>query len=353
MNNPPKTYWQNRFEILENAQNVKTINRVEEIENYYKIASDRIEKDISKWYNRIAKNNNITFSEAKQILRDSELKEFKWTVEQYIQYGRENAIDQRWMKQLENASARVHINRLEAIKLQIQQEVEVLFGNQLDEIDEHVKDVYSESFYRTAFEVQKGIGLGSSFAKLDDNMLAKIISKPWTADGLTFSDRVWKDKKQLIETLHRELTQSIIRGDTPNKAIASIRDLLGADGLTKTQATYKARRLVMTESAFFHSQGQKDSYDFLEVEQYEILAVLDKKTSEICQELDGKVFEMKDFQVGITSPPFHVFCRTTTIPYFADDISKRTAKNAKGNDIKVPMAMKYKEWYDKFIEKEK
>ena len=39
---------------------------------------------------------------------------------------RENAVDQRWMKELENASARHHISYLEAMKLQMQQHAELV-----------------------------------------------------------------------------------------------------------------------------------------------------------------------------------------------------------------------------------
>ncbi|EQH66528.1 phage head morphogenesis, SPP1 gp7 family domain protein [Clostridioides difficile DA00273] len=71
----------------------------------------------------------------------------------------------------------------------------------------------------------------------------------------------------------------------------------------------------MTESAFFASASRKDCFNDLDVEKYEIIATLDLRTSNICRELDGKVFDMKDYQVGITAPPFHCRCRTTTAPF--------------------------------------
>ena len=49
-----------------------------------------------------------------------------------------------WVKQLENASARFHISRLEGLKLQTQQSLEVMFGNQLDSIDGTMRDVNSK-----------------------------------------------------------------------------------------------------------------------------------------------------------------------------------------------------------------
>ncbi|MCO8743996.1 phage head morphogenesis protein, partial [Clostridioides difficile] len=130
-----KDYWRKRFEQLEEAQNNKSVKYYLELEKQYKLAINSIEKDILAWYNRFAKNEGISLLEAKKLLNTRELEEFKWSVEEYIKYGKENAINQKWMKELENASARVHITRLEALKLQIQQQVEVLYGNELDGID--------------------------------------------------------------------------------------------------------------------------------------------------------------------------------------------------------------------------
>ncbi|MCE0643159.1 hypothetical protein LWE98_19730 [Clostridioides difficile] len=124
-----KDYWRKRFEQLEEAQNNKSVKYYLELEKQYKLAMNSIEKDILAWYNRFAKNEGISLLEAKKLLNTRELEEFKWSVEEYIRHGKENAINQKWMKELENASARVHITRLEALKLQIQQQVEVLYGN--------------------------------------------------------------------------------------------------------------------------------------------------------------------------------------------------------------------------------
>ncbi|MCE0627820.1 hypothetical protein LWF00_19575 [Clostridioides difficile] len=120
-----KDYWRKRFEQLEEAQNNKSVKYYLELEKQYKLAMNSIEKDILAWYNRFAKNEGISLLEAKKLLNTRELEEFKWSVEEYIRHGKENAINQKWMKELENASARVHITRLEALKLQIQQQVEV------------------------------------------------------------------------------------------------------------------------------------------------------------------------------------------------------------------------------------
>ncbi|TGA16246.1 phage head morphogenesis protein, partial [Clostridioides difficile] len=149
-----KDYWRKRFEQLEEAQNNKSIKYYLELEKQYKLAMSNIERDILIWYNRFTENEGISLLEAKKLLNTRELEEFKWSVEEYIKYGKENAINQKWMKELENASARVHITRLEALKLQIQQQVEVLYGNELDGIDKLMRDIYTSGYYHTAFNVQ-------------------------------------------------------------------------------------------------------------------------------------------------------------------------------------------------------
>ncbi|HFL3155510.1 TPA: minor capsid protein, partial [Clostridioides difficile] len=308
-----KDYWRKRFEQLEEAQNNKSVKYYLELEKQYKLAINNIEKDILAWYNRFAKNEGISLLEAKKLLNTRELEEFKWSVEEYIKYGKENAINQKWMKELENASARVHITRLEALKLQIQQQVEVLYGNELDGIDKLMRDIYTSGYYHTAFNVQQGVNVGWSLMSLDTNRINKIISKPWATDGLNFSERIWgKHRPTLVNELHTKLTQSIIRGENPKKLV---NDFAKRFNVSKSQA----KNLIMTESAFFASASRKDCFNDLDVEKYEIIATLDLKTSNICRELDGKVFDMKDYQVGVTAPPFHCHCRTTTAPWFEDE----------------------------------
>ncbi|MCM0743665.1 polymorphic toxin type 50 domain-containing protein [Clostridioides difficile] len=338
-----KDYWRKRFEQLEELQNNKSVKYYLELEKQYKLAMTSIEKDILVWYNRFAQNEGISLLEAKKLLNKRELEEFKWSVEEYIKYGKENTINQKWMKELENASARVHIARLEALRLQIQQQVEVLYGNELDGIDRLMKDIYTSGYYHTAFNVQQGVNVGWSLMSLDTNRINKVISKPWVTDGLNFSERIWgKHRPALINDLHTKLTQSLIKGENPKHLV---NDFAKRFNVSKSQAN----NLIMTESAFFASASRKDCFNDLDVEKYEIVATLDLRTSNICRELDGKVFDMKDYQVGVTAPPFHCRCRTTTAPWFEDEEGYRAAKGKDGKTYYVPSSMKYNEWYEKYV----
>ena len=127
-------YWQKRFQAVEDMNNKSARKTVQSIIPSFDKAQAQIEKEINAWYARFASNEGITLTEAKKLLNTKELKEFRWDVEEYIKYGRENAVDQLWMKELENASARFHISRLEALKIRTQNAAEMAFGNELDQI---------------------------------------------------------------------------------------------------------------------------------------------------------------------------------------------------------------------------
>lgn len=112
----------------------------------------------------------------------------------------------------------------------------------------------------------------------------------------------------------------------------------------------------MTEEAFFSSAAQKDCFTELDVEQFEVVATLDSHTSEICQDMDGKHFPMSQWEVGTTAPPFHVRCRSTTVPYFDDDfgvVGERAARGQDGKTYFVPADMTYKEWDKAFVQGDK
>ncbi len=337
-----RQYWKERFEILQESQMAKGEEYYRELDKQYRKAINEIESQMARWYGRIAENNEINMSQARKWLKGKELEEFKWTVEEYMQHGKQNAINPIWLKELENASARAHISRLEALKIQLQQTVESLYQSQNTGLSSALRRIYEDGYYHSAFEIQRGLNVGWAIPALDSARVTQILSKPWTSDGSNFSDRIWKAKGDLINTLHTELTQSIIMGRVPDKAIKRIAEKFN------TSRT-RAGRLVMTESAFFASASQRDCFNDLDVEKYEILATLDNHTSEICQELDGKVFMMSQYEPGLTAPPFHCWCRTTTIPHFDDNFGERIARDESGRQYYVSDDMKYNDWKSEYV----
>lgn len=341
-------YWKQRFTQLEAAQNRKGATAYLEMEKQYKAAQNELEAQIERWYQRFADSNGISLAQAKQWLKGQDLAEFKWDVKEYIKYGKENAINGAWTQELENASSKFHISRLEALQIQTQNSLETMFAQQRGTMKKALSDVYASGYYHTAYAVQQGFGLGWDIAGLDQAQIEKVLSKPWAVDGYNFSARIWNSKTKLIGEVHNELSKNLLTGADPQKAI---------DSLAKKMGTSKsnAGRLVMTEQAYFSSAAQKDCFNDLDVEEYEIVATLDSHTSDICRSLDGKVFKMSDYKPGVTAPPFHVYCRSTTAPHFKDnfDAGERAARGADGKTYYVPDDVTYSEWKKAFVDGDK
>lgn len=348
MPNNNAEYWANRFLLLKEAQHGKADEYIKELEKVYREIRSDLEKDLAKWYERLAENNEVSLAEAKRMLDNEELEEFKWTVEQYIERASDAGLARKYMKELENASARVHIRRLEAMELQIEYYVALLMKSEEEGINELLSGLYSDTYYQSIYDIQKGSGIGAEFTALNTQAIENIMLKPWADDGLSFGKRIQERySPELVNRLSKTLSRSLISGDSHRKLARSLEKDFD---LSKGQA----ERLIQTESAFFIEAATLKSYEEADVDEYKILATLDYKTRAICRSMDGKVFKRKDAVTGVNYPPFHCRCRTTTVPLTGyEDMfepGERVARNADGDIYYVPEDMTYPEWYKKYVE---
>lgn len=336
-------YWRGRFSILEDSAHREAQKTIQDMEELYLDAQRSVQKEIESWYARFAVNNQISLTDARKWLTAGQLEEFHWSVEQYIKIGEQAGLDAAWLKKLENASTRFHISRLEAVQTGIQQQLELLYGNQVDSLDALLKKVVGNGYTHTAFEVQKGVGLGWDITGLDQKKLETLLSKPWTTDGRTFRDRCWLNKNDLVGSVSKSLTQGLLRGDSPAKITTAIQKQFGVH-------RYKAGRLVNTETTYFNAVATKECYKDLDVEMVEIIETLDSHTCSICGGLDGKVIPISQYEPGVTVPPFHPNCRGTTAPAIDSKYAgERAARNADGDVYYVPANMKYADWVQTFV----
>ena len=344
---PQNDYWEERFLLLMEMLLKQGDDYIQHSANNYIATMAEIEKDINNFYMRFANENGITYQQAKQLLTSEQRQAFQMEIDDYIAYGQQNGLDDMWIKKLENASTLHRITRLQAIQYQLRQQVEKLEAQKIKGLTETFQNIYTESCYRTAYEIQKGTGVGSAFSKIDENKINKVLSRAWAPDGKNFSERVWgTDRTQLIYQLQTRFTQGIIRGEGSQKIIKDM-----------SKALYSSRkateRLVLTESAFVASASRKDTYENLGVKQYKVLATLDIKTSEICRKMDGKIFDLKDYKIGLTANPFHPRCRSTTVPNIDSKYiqnQQRAARNKEGKTYYVPSDMTYEQWHKTYVE---
>lgn len=338
-------YWTLRTLQLEEAMEKRGVEYLYALERAYQEAATSTQKEVLLLYRRLADNNRLSLAEAKKLLTTNELSEFRWTVDEYIERARENVHTQQWAKELENASLRYRISRLEAMRIHMQNHAEMVMGKELDDVSKLLGDIYTEGYYRTRHILDTGLGVGHSFAAIDHKTVEKVLSKPWVADGRNFSERIWGvHRPQLVNDLHTGLTQAIIKGESSDKLINNIAKKYKV-------ARYRAENLVKTERAYFTSLSQQEGYEEMDVEYQQFCATLDDRTSEICRSMDGKVIRTCDVEIGMNAPPLHCRCRSVMVPYFEGNVKERAARDENGNTIYVDGDMSYDEWYNKFVEK--
>lgn len=302
--NKQLSYWDKRSIAIEEKINKQSNKAIKDMELAYKSAIMKLQREIEIWYSKIGENNRITYQDALKLLKDDELEEFKWTVEQYIKNGK-NQYSKEMIKQLKNASARVHIKKLDALKLIVDTELDGLSTYKQSFLDKLLNKTTDYTFSETIKQMTGKI------QHMDRYKIRELLKRPWAPDRVTFSKRIWKNKKLLSQKLHRHLSESIITGQHVKDAVLKISKEMRVD-LNRTRA------LVYTESSALSAQSKLEAYKELGVTKYKIVAVLDYKTSPTCTMMNEKVFDISEYRIGETAPPFHVNCRTTTSPVLDD-----------------------------------
>lgn len=337
-------YWKNRF-----TKNTKDLfdsddEYVKEIFKIYSRTIDEINLDI---YRLLDSMDNVSMSEAIKLLNKHEVKTFKKGVDEFRKASK-GFITTNIEKELDIISRRVRVSRLQAMQLSMKSKVATLLNKEEKKLFAHLSNNFTSSYYKDIYGLQRITGY-KSINGLSKNFVKTILDTSWTNDGENFSSRIWKRKDKLLNTLDTELRQGLILGKSPDEITKVIADKLEV-------SKSNAKRLVLTESAAIHSKARKAMYERMGVEKYEIVATLDTRTSEICRGLDGKVFDTKDYEEGLNAPPFHVNCRSTTVPFYDDDIQDiisgktRMARDIESGKSKRVENISYNEWFEKYVD---
>lgn len=332
-------YWRGRFSLLEHSTYKTAQEALHEIEALYRQALYRTRKELDSWCSRFADDNGVSLTEARRLLGTKELEEFRWDVTQYIETAQKAGLDETWQRQLRNASARVHVSRLEAVETQIRQQIEELYAGQETQLAEAVRRAADDAYTGTLQEAAKGLDIRFKTVSLDKTQLDALTAKAWTTDDRTFRDRCWTNKNALVQAVHKGLTQGLLRGDSPAQLTDAIAKQFDVD-------RYKAGRLVCTETAYYSALAEKQGFKDLGVEKVEIIGTLDGSTCSICGQLDGKEIPLAQYEPGVTVPPFHPRCRCTTAPVIPEDFADglRIARDEDGEEYYVPAGTKWTEW---------
>lgn len=172
---------------------------------------------------------------------------------------------------------------------------------------------------QTVFDVTKGTDYRAAFDLIPESRVKAILSTNWS--GQMFSQRVWDNTNALADGLKHDMLVGIMAGKSEQHMADDIMSRCGV-------GAFEARRLVRTETTCVANMAELYGYKELDIDEYEFSACLDSRTSDLCRELDGKVFKRNSAQAGVNLPPMHPFCRSTTLPVLPseEDLDKELAE---------------------------
>lgn len=314
------------------------------LQNAYDYALIQMRKEIDAFFQKYAKENKITYAEARRRLNVTERKDFNSLLREWYKVAHENGLSKEYKEHLNSLGNRVYITRLETISEALRYQIEQLKSNQFMWMTDLMASNYVAGYYSSYYIVAQGLEVSVNFATIDRTGVEKAVKTRW--DGRNYSDSVWNDKQALIKSMSTILPRSFSMG-------INSKDL--GDMIAKELKVSKNRgqALARTEINFLCNQATLDVYKACNIKEYEYLATLDMRTSDICRGMDGTIHKVSLAKVGVNYPPMHVRCRSTTIPYFADDDTlDRIARDEEGNNIKVPRRMSQESWIKQYVPKD-
>lgn len=316
----------------------------DQISKIYHKASGYLSSRAEKIFEKFRSRYGLSESEARQLL--SQIKD-KASLDELLQKLRSGVYDvskQELLKLLEAPAYQARIERLEQIQNQLDILMKSVYQQEKDFTTSFYTDLANESYYRGIFNIQQQADAAFSFAHVSAKVIDRVVGSHWS--GKNYSDRIWHNTQGLAEALKEELLINFITGRSDREAAEIIANKFA-------QGASNARRLVRTESNYVATEMNFEAYEACGIEKYQYLATLDLQTSEICRELDGKIFPVKEKKRGENCPPMHPWCRSTTISVVNEewikDMQRSAIDPATGKRIKVPRSMTYQQWYDKYV----
>lgn len=197
--------------------------------------------------------------------------------------------------------------------------------------------IFRESYYQTGFDMAKGLGENLAFSNLDKTTVEKVLETKF--EGKDFSQRIWSNTDHLAESLKDIMAKAIATGQPLERTSMEVRERFAV-------GTSNANRLIRTETCYFENNAELAAYAEMGIEEFVFMATLDSRTSDVCQNMDGKRFKMSKAQIGENVPPLHPNCRSTIRAYLGEEFEPTTRiardpQTGKNYDIKN---MTYEQW---------
>lgn len=308
---PSKQYWRAREENARKKAIQDDYTRSLEIKGIYQQLTAEIEKDISAFYQKYADKNGLTYAEVQKRVAQVDIDAYSKKAEYYVKNRKKKGIafSKTANQEMELYNLTMKVNRLEMLKAQIGLEMVERFSDLEDYMQGELDGVALEEYKRQAGILGDTLNNNPKAAEALPNASYKQpgfvvadVDEPFY--HATFSNRIWTHYGELKASLDGLLARALVNGEGSGKLISDLRKATGA-------SEFNARRLIITETARVRTEVQKQAMEDAGVIYYEYMA-LGANPCDECQNLDGRVYPVKDMEPGFNAPPMHPFCHCST-----------------------------------------
>lgn len=343
-------YWINRVNEVLADNHQSSTEQLHRINKAYEKAAKDIQRDINRIFLKYVDGHNLTVPQAKRIL-NSKIDDFINPILKRIYPTLKDGRLKDWCLAELNANAyRARITRLEALKKSVKLHCLEAYEQELKLSTVSYINTIKESYYRTCYELQRGINLAFEVNSINKRAVNMILNTEWA--GRNYSKSVWKNTNILVSKLDETITSGFLSGKSLKELAKGISDL-------SELGMFAAERLIRTETTFFNNQAALMGYKEIGIERYVYVCTLDSHTCSCgkhgkpgCQQLDRKIFFISKQEPGKNCPPMHAFCRCTVRSYINDEIlakCKRRARDPDTGKTYLVDNMSYAEWKERYV----
>lgn len=143
--------------------------------------------------------------------------------------------------------------------------------------------------------------------RLDTELTIDDFQTQWMADGIWYSDNLKDNKIMLLFYIRNDLKQAFARGDKLSDILTQVRKRF------KT-STNSLASLIQTLSTDYESAVMKTWLVATGHSKYVWITIQDGRQCDDCDAMDGLIFDVRDYERGVTAPSLHRRCRCQIAP---------------------------------------
>ena len=302
-------YWKKR-ELANQLNQIKDEKvTIANMEENFNIALEDIEQQINIFYERYAKSQGISIEEALKRVSEHDVKAFEKKAKEYV---KKKDFSPEANAQLKLYNATMRINRLELLKAELNLHLTDMTTKNSDLIEKHLEKLADSEYARQS-------GILDTKLRFSKEGVKAIVNSDYKYGN--FSKNIWTNQEALMGNIATMLRRSIIQGANPTDMIGRLRSQFNV-------SKHEAKRLLVTEASRVQGDVQLDAIEQAGYDEY--LYISEPTACEICKQLDGKHFKIKDREVGVNFYPMHPYCKCSSAAYYdSEQLDKEIAEYRK------------------------